>query len=171
MKKVLLALAGLAFAASMSVAQDVVSFFHGTVEKVDKTTKTIVVKSKDGTEHTVRVVGDDTVKGTKDGFNGIKEGTEVVVSSTGKGADATAKAVGKVGKDGMKVTKGTIEKVDKGAKTVIVESADGTEKTFEYTGSALEDSGKNLAKGTKKGAKVTVYYTEDAGKKIAHFFE
>jgi hypothetical protein len=26
-------------------------------------------------------------------------------------------------------------------------------------------------KGTEKGAKVTVYYTESAGKKVAHFFE
>jgi hypothetical protein len=26
-------------------------------------------------------------------------------------------------------------------------------------------------KGTEKAAKVTVYYTEDAGKKIAHFFQ
>ncbi|HEY1467415.1 MAG TPA: hypothetical protein VGF61_00120 [Candidatus Acidoferrum sp.] len=171
MKKVLLALAGLAFAASMSVAQDVVSFFHGTVKKVDKATKTVVVKTKDGTEHTVKVASDDSVKGTKDGFDGIKEGSEVVVRSTGKGADETAKGIGTVGKDGMKVTKGTVEKVDDGAKTVVVKSADGTEKTFEYTGNALKDSGKAVGKGTEKGAKVTVYYTEDAGKKIAHFFE
>src|SRR6516165_2300935 len=139
MKKVLLALAGLAFAASMSVAQDVVSFMHGTVKKVDKATKTVVVKTKDGTEHTVKVASDDTVKGTKDGFDGIK--------------------------------KGTVEKVDEGAKTVAVKSADGTEKTFEYTGNALKDSSQAVGKGTEKGAKITVYYTEETGKKIAHFFE
>ena len=171
MKKVLLALAGLAFAASMSVAQDVVSFMHGTVQKVDKATKTVVVKTKDGTEHTVKVASDDTVKGTKDGFDGIKEGSQVVVRSTGKGAEATVDGIGKVGKDGMKMTKGTVEKVDEGTKTVVVKSADGTEKTFEYTGNALKDSGKTVGKGSEKGAKITVYYTEETGKKIAHFFE
>ena len=171
MKKVLLAVAGLAFAASMSLAQDVVSFLHGTVKKVDKATKTVVVKTKDGTEHTVKVASDDTVKGTKDGFDGLKEGSEVVVRSTGKGADETVNGIGKVGKDGMKVTKGTVEKVDEGTKTVVVKSADGTEKTFEYTGTSLSDTGKAVGKGTEKGAKVTVYYTEEAGKKIAHFFE
>jgi hypothetical protein len=171
MKMILLAVAGLALAASMSVAQDVVSFIHGTVQKVDKTTKTIVVKTKDGTDHTIKITGDDAVKGTKDGFDGLKQGSEVVVHATGKGAEATADAVGKVGKDGMKVTKGTVEKIDKGTKTLVVKSADGTEKTFEYTGSALEDSGKAVGQGTEKGAKVTVYYTEEAGKKIAHFFE
>jgi hypothetical protein len=91
----------------------------------------------------------------------------VVARSTAKGTEETADEIGKVGKDGMKVTKGTVSKIDKGTKTVVVKSADGTEKTFDYTGHAAEDVGK----GTEKGAKVTVYYTEEAGKKIAHFFE
>ena len=30
--------------------------------------------------------------------------------------------------------------------------------------------GKDVGTGTEKGAKVTVYYTEESGKKIAHFF-
>jgi hypothetical protein len=33
------------------------------------------------------------------------------------------------------------------------------------------ETSKGVAKGTEKGAKVTAYYTEDAGKKIAHFFK
>jgi hypothetical protein len=71
----------------------------------------------------------------------------------------------------MKVTKGTVTKIDKGTKTVVVKSADGTEKTFEYTDNAAKDMGKATGKGVEKGAKVTVYYTEETGKKIAHFFE
>lgn len=89
---------------------------------------------------------------------------------TGKGTEETADDLGKVGKDGLKVTKGTVTKIDKDAKTVIVKSADGTEKTFEYTANAAKDVGKETGKGVEKGAKVTVYYTEEAGKKIAHFF-
>ena len=70
-----------------------------------------------------------------------------------------------------KATKGTIVEVDQGAKTVVVKTADGTEKTFEYTADAGKDMGKAIGTGTEKGAKVTVYYTEETGKKIAHFFE
>ena len=70
----------------------------------------------------------------------------------------------------VKVT-GTITKVDKGTQTVVVKTTDGTEKTFEYTGNAAADMGKAVGAGTEKGAKVTVYYTEQTGKKIAHFFE
>ncbi len=152
------------------VAQDVVSVVHGTVKKVDSATKTVVVKSADGTEHTIKVTGDTAYKGTKEGLDGLKEGTEVVARTTGKGLDETGVEIGKIGKDSVKVTKGTIVKVDKGTKTVVVKTADGTEKTFDFTENAGKDMGKAVGAGTEKGAKVTVYYTEESGKKIAHFF-
>jgi hypothetical protein len=151
------------------MGQDVVSFIHGTVKKVDHATKTIVVKTADGTEHTVKVTGQTTVKGTKDVFDGLKEGTTVVARTTGKGAEETAVDVGKVSKDGLKATKGTITKFDEGAKTVAVKTADGTEKTFELSGKAVEDAGKATGAGVAKGTKVTVYYTEEGGKKVAHY--
>jgi len=156
--------------AAICMAQDVVSVVHGTIKKVDHATKTVVVKTADGTEHTVKVTGETTYKGTKEGFDGLKEGTEVVARTTGKGLDETGVEIGKIGKDSVKVTKGTIVKVDKGTKTVVVKTADGTEKTFEFTDTAGKDMGEAVAAGTEKGAKVTVYYTEESGKKIAHFF-
>jgi len=156
-------------AAGVCVAQDLVSIIHGTVKKVDHSTKTIVVKSADGTEHTIKVTDDATVKGTKEGFDGLKEGTEVVARTTGKGADETAVDVGKVSKDGFKATKGTVTKFDKDTKTVTLKTADGTEKTFELTDDAVKDAGKETGKGVAKGSKVTVYYTEEGGKKTAHY--
>lgn len=155
---------------TICAAQDLVSIIHGTVKKIDKDTKTVVVKTADGTEHTIKVADQATVHGTEQGFDGLKEGSEVVARCTEKGADKTADDLGKVGKDGMKVTKGTITKIDKDTKTMVVKSADGTEKTFEYTDDAAKDLGKATGKGTEKGAKVTVYYTEEGGKKVAHFF-
>jgi hypothetical protein len=52
---------------------------------------------------------------------------------------------------------------------VVATPSNGTEKTFEVTGKALEDAGKDTGKGAAKGAKVTVYYTEEGGKKVAHY--
>ena len=46
----------------------------------------------------------------------------------------------------------------------------GTEKAFEFTETAGKDMGEAVGAGTEKGAKVAVYYTEESGKKIAHFF-
>jgi hypothetical protein len=75
-----------------------------------------------------------------------------------------------VGKDGVKVTEGTVTAIDRGAKTMAIKTANGTEETFKLTDHAAVAGGKDIGKGTAKAAKVTVYYTEDAGKKIAHFF-
>ena len=152
------------------VAQDVVSVVHGTVTKVDQGTKTVVVKTADGTEHTVKVTGDTAYKGAKAGFDDLKVGTEVVAHTTGKGVEETGVEIGKVGKGSLKVAKGTVTKVDHGTKTVVVKTADGTENAFEFTDTAGKDMGKAVGAGTEKGAKVTVYYTEEGGKKVAHFF-
>ncbi|MGB7435680.1 MAG: hypothetical protein WBR26_08935 [Candidatus Acidiferrum sp.] len=155
--------------AGLCLAQDLVSIIHGTVKKVDHATKTIVVKTADGTEHTIKVADNSTIKGTKEGFDGLKEGTEVVARTTGKGADETAVDVGKVSKNGFKTAEGSVTKFDKDTKTIVVKSADGTEKTFDLTDDAVKDAGKGTGKGVEKGTKVTVYYTEEGGKKTAHY--
>jgi hypothetical protein len=113
------------------VAQDLVNIILGTIQKVDSTTKTIVVKTADGTEHTIKVTDAATVKGTKDGFNGLREGTLIVARTTGKGADETAMEVGKVNQDGFKATDGTVKKFDKDTKTIVVNDVHGAKKTFE----------------------------------------
>jgi len=40
---------------------------------VDKSTKTVVVKAADGTEHALKVADQATIHGTKEGFDGLKE--------------------------------------------------------------------------------------------------
>jgi hypothetical protein len=160
------------FSLAIFAAEDVVTAVEGTVKKVDAGSKTVVVKTADGTEHTIHMVKRTTVhgtaeaaKGTKDAFHGVAEGSEVVVHVTTKGTDETAEEIDRVGKDGMKATEGTISHVDRGAKTIAVKTADGTEETYHMSAHAAKD----IAAGTEKSAKVTVYYTEEAGRKVAHF--
>lgn len=156
-------------------AADVVSAVHGTVTKVDSGARTIVVKTKDGTEQTLHFAGKTAVHGTEtgaqDAFKGLKEGSEVVAHYTTKGAEKTAVEVDHVGKDGLKETEGTVSEIDRGAKSIAVKTADGSVQTFKMADHATVDAGKDVGKATEKSAKVTVYYTEKAGKKIAHFFE
>jgi hypothetical protein len=71
----------------------------------------------------------------------------------------------------MKATKGTVEEIDRGGKKLVVKAADGTKDTFRLSDDAAVDAGKGIAKGSEKTAHVTVYYTESAGKKVAHFFK
>ena len=37
--------------------------------------------------------------------------------------------------------------------------------------SAAKDAGKDIAAGAEKSARVTIYYTQEAGRKVAHFFK
>jgi arginine repressor len=178
MKNCLRLFAVLLFVSGICAAQDVVNAVHGTVTKVDSALKTVVVKTADGTEHTIKfadktvVAGADvTADAAKDSFHGVKEGSEVVAHYTVKGSEKTAVEVDKVGKDGMKATEGTVTEIDRGTKIVAVKTADGTVQTFKMSDHAVVDAGKGIGKGTEKTAKVTVYYTEESGKKIAHFFE
>jgi hypothetical protein len=97
----------------------------------------------------------------------MKEGDEVVVHYTVKGAVKTAHEVDHVGKDGLKMTEVAVKSVDHAAKTVTVKTAEGTEETYHLTADAVRETGKGL----DKAGKVTVYYTEAGGKKIAHFFK
>jgi hypothetical protein len=71
-----------------------------------------------------------------------------------------------VGKDGMKVTVVAVKSVDHAAKTVTVKTAEGGEETYHLTADAVRETGTGL----DKAGKVTIYYTEEGGKKIGHFF-
>ena len=164
--------------ATVYAADDVVSAVHGAITKIDPAAKTIVVKTADGTEHSLHFAAKTTVhgadasaKGAEDSWHGLKAGSEVVAHYTTRGTEDTAVEIDKVGKDGLKTTDGAIKEFDRGGKKLVVETGDGSEETFRLTDHATVDAGKDIAKGTEKGSKVTVYYSEDAGKKVAHFFE
>lgn len=162
----------------VSFAADVVTAVEGTVKKVDSGTKTVVVAGADGTEHTIHIVKktsvhgwDSTEAGAKDGMHGVKEGSHVVVHYTTKGTNKTAEEMDRIGDGGLKVAQGTVEKIDHGGKTIAVKTADGAEATYDVTSHAAADAGKETGKGVTKAGKVTIYYTEEGGKKIAHFFK
>lgn len=81
--------------------------FHdltGVVKSVDKATKTVVVKTADGTEETIKYTSKTTVEGAKDTgkgaekgsvdtYLGAKKGAKVTVHYTEKGAKKTAVGV------------------------------------------------------------------------------
>ncbi|HXZ42897.1 MAG TPA: hypothetical protein VEG68_19325 [Terriglobales bacterium] len=158
--------------------EDVVTAVHGTITKLDTATKTVVLKTADGTEHSMRFLDKTAVhgahavrEGAKGSFHGLKEGTEVIAHYSESGGRATALEIDRVGNDGLKGTEGTISKLDRTGKTIAIKAADGTEHTFELTERAAKDGGKDIGEGTEKGTKVVVYSTEKTGKDVAHFFE
>lgn len=163
-----------AFTFAAWAADDVASGVVATVKTVDKGAKTAVIKTGEGTEHTIHFVGrtishgaEATAKGTKDAFLNVKEGDEVIVHYTEKGGVKTADEIDHIGKDGLKATVVSVRSVDRAGKTVAIKTADGAEETWHLTDRAAKETGK----GVEKAGKVTAYYTEDAGKKVVHFLK
>ena len=94
-----------------AAAEDVVHAVSGIVKSVDKASKTVVVKTADGTEHTIKWTDKTTVKGVDasgkaiaagsvDSYDGLKEGAKVSVKYTEKAGEKTAVAI----KDASKAT-------------------------------------------------------------------
>jgi hypothetical protein len=153
-------------------------YLVGEVLKLDAAGKTAVVKLADGTRHTLHFVGRTAVHGVQgaatgagDAFHGLKEGSQVAVHYTAVGTKETAEEVDNIGKDGLKATDATVTNIDRGAKTLAVKTADGTVETFHMTDSAAKYAGKDVTAGGQKSAKATVYYTEEGGRKVVHFFK
>jgi len=151
-----------------------VTAVKGRIEKIDRAAKTIVVKAVDGTEHTFRFVGRTAVHGAEmagaDVFHGLKEGSEVVVHYAVKGGEETALEIDHIGEGGLKSTEGTLTHLNRNAKTFTIKAEDGTEHEFHLTEHAAEDAGNDISEDAQKSAKVTVYYTEQAGHQVAHYF-
>jgi len=175
----------LCFAFSMLVstafafpAQDVASAVEGMVKTIDSHSQTIIVKTDNGVEQTFRftdrtaVLGArETAKGSLETLNGLKEGSEVAVHYTDRGTVKAAEEIDQIGKDGLKAGEGTIKNIDRDAKTLTMETAGGAEETYQLSERAAQEAGMEFGKADKKLEKVTVYYTEEAGQKIARFFK
>lgn len=178
MRIIVIAFLVCSLATFVSAVENVVTATHGTITNIDRTAKTIVVKTADGTEHVLHWAKDTTVHGVKsadmaakDSWHGLKEGSEVVTHSTKVGTEDTVVEIDKVGDTGLKKTEGTIKEIDRKSRRLVVESTDGTEHAFTLTKHAAIDSGKGVANGAQKGTKVAVYSTGSAGKSVVHFFE
>ena len=96
-----------------AIADDFIHVVSGVVKSVDKATKTVVVKTSDGTEHTIKYTDQTTVKAAKDSGKAVgtasvdtyldaKKGANVTVKYTEKGGEKTAVGIKDVGKASAK---------------------------------------------------------------------
>ena len=83
---------------SASADEDLVHMVKGTVKSVDKDSKTMVVKTADGTEHTIKWTDKTTMEGAKATGEGIAEGSKVSVKYTEKAGEKTAVGIKAAGK-------------------------------------------------------------------------
>jgi len=142
---------------------------EGTVEKQKAAEDAVAVKTIDGTKHVLHLAKSLVVHGSDkngaDALANLREGTTVVVHYSGSGAQAAAQEIDVVGDAGMKVTEGTVTKIDRGRRQITVRFDNATSETFQLTERAAADAGAAAEKD-----RVTVFYADQGGQKVAHYF-
>jgi hypothetical protein len=98
-RRLVLALSVLAasIAWQSAVSQDLAHDISGVVKKVDKTTKTVVIKADDGTEHTFKYTENTAVEGAKDAGKGVEKGAAESYLTAKKGGKVTVHYTEKAG--------------------------------------------------------------------------
>lgn len=148
---------------------------EGVVKKEYGAASTIVVGTVDGAEHVFHFAKGLLVHGTDktgvDGLKGLRAGTTVVVHYTVDGANQTVQEIDRVGDKGLKVAEAVVTGVDRRRKQIAVRFDNGTTETLQLTDRAAADVGKDIDGAATGAARVAVYYIDEAGHKVVHYFK
>lgn len=148
---------------------------EGTMKSFYKGLNVIVVATMDGVEHTYHFTKDLLVHGGKgtgvEALQGLEEGTTVVLHYTVSGSEASASEIDRVGDNqGLKITEGRVVRIDRGKKEITIKFSDGKTDTFRLTERAAAE-GKGIEEGAAGGTKVAIYYSDESGRRVAHYFK
>lgn len=148
---------------------------EGTVQKAAAGADLVVIKTAHGLGRLFHVTERTVVHAAKDGgdsaLDGLKEGSEVVVHSTNDAGPDTAVEIDRIGSDGLDASQGVVTRLDREGKKLTIRLADGSIQTFRLSERAARDAGKDVDQAAAGTARVAVYYTDEAGDKVVHFFK
>ena len=148
---------------------------EGTMKTFYKGLNAIVVTTIDGVEHTYHFAERLIVHGGKnpgpDALEGLREGRMVVIHYTVEGGRQSASEIDIVGDEGLKTTEGRVVRVDRGRKEITVRFDDGRTEVLRLTDRAAAEAGEDLEKAAGQTARVVVYYEDEHGRKVAHYFK
>jgi len=143
---------------------------QATLKKVYQAANVVIVTTIDGVDHAYHFAKDLVVHGGKKGvdpFEGLREGATVVVHYTVEGTEATVHEIDRIDVEGLETTEGTVTQIDRGRKHITVRYDNGRTETFLLTERASAESQTEEAVA---GGKVVIYYSNESGEKVAHFF-
>jgi hypothetical protein len=148
---------------------------EGTLVQEHAAANTVIVKTVDGVEHLFHFTKDLLVHGGKgsgvDALQGLRDGTTVAVHYTVVGGDAAITELDQISDEGLVATEGTVVRIDRSRKHIIIRFDNGKTEVFELTERAASGVGKDIDRVTDGTARVTVYYRDEDGHRIAHFFK
>ena len=144
---------------------------EGTMKKFYRGANVVIVTTIDGVEHAYRFAKDLVVHGGNatdaSALEGLREGSTVVVHYSIQGADQSAREIDVIGVEGLEATEGTVTRIDLGRGQISVRYANGKTDVFRLTDRATAEADSAAPAGTK----VMIYYSDEHGQKVAHFFK
>jgi hypothetical protein len=148
---------------------------EGTIQETYAGANKILVKAADGVEHLFHLGRRSTVHGGDaagdEALRGLKKGARVVVHYTQQGENLTAEEIDRLGDEGLKQMEGAVIAVNRGDRTLAIRLADGTRQTLRLSDRAAADVGKDIDRAGDGAATVIVYYKDEAGQRVAHYFK
>ena len=148
---------------------------EGTMKQFYRAANVVVVTTMDGIEHVYHFTKDLIVHGGKkpglDALEGLREGTTVVVHETSGGAQASAEEIDVVGDQGLKITEGMVTNIDRRKEEITIRYSNGKTETFRMTSRVAAESEQAIGESGKSGTRIVVYYSDEAGRKVAHYFK
>jgi hypothetical protein len=147
---------------------------EGTVDQTSEAGKTIIVKTVDGIRHLFRLTEKTAVHGGAAGadtLDGLEAGSRIVVHYTSKAGQQTALEVDRLDAKGLKAIEGVVTRVDRVGQVMSIRLADGSTQTLRLTDRAATDVGRDVDSAAAEAARVVVYYADDAGQQVAHYFK
>ena len=147
---------------------------EGTMKQFYKGLNVVVVKTMDGVEHVYHFTKDLIVHGGKkpgvDALEDLQEGTTVVIHYSTSGAKASAEEIDLLGGEGMKITEGVVADIDRRKQEITIKFANGKTETLQMTSRAAAESA-GVDGSTGKQTRIVVYYSDETGRKVAHYFK
>jgi hypothetical protein len=143
---------------------------EGTVDQTSDAGKTMIVKTVDGIRHLFHVSEKTTVHGAAtadaDTLQPLEAGNRIVVHYATHAGQQTALELDRLDARGLKTMEGVVTRVDRAGRQMSIRLADGTSQTLRLTDRAAADVGRDV----DSAAGVVVYYADDAGHQVAHYF-
>ncbi len=137
---------------------------EGTIKEEHKAANKIVVATEDGVEHVYDAVTGLKVHGGNDALADLKPGTTVVIHYS---PDNTVQEIDRVGDSGLQTTEGMATKIDRSKKEITIRYDNGKVEKLRLTDRAAASVGQNIPADTR----IVVYFSQDAGQKVTHYFK
>jgi hypothetical protein len=142
---------------------------EGTMTKFYKGLNTLVVTTVDGAQHVYHAAKGLVVHGGAgsgvDALESVHEGATVVVHYRIEGGEESADEVDRVADEGLKVLEGTVIKLDPRRREITLKDGSGVTETLRLTDRAAAEASEGFVRGTR----VVIYYSDESGRKVAHF--